>query len=228
MISYTSPKFNNIFEKIKGILLNNNININDSEQKLSNCIMNKIQLFFSSILTPTNVFLSTPCPKCGKCHLEPFSSSYQRNIIFKIGNLLVNIKLHIPRLKCHNCNSTHALLPDFCIPLKQYSNQAILSIVDDATKTSTNNVAEQLNIDSKQVRRFVNFLKTNKNNILLIYHKYSQKFKLKLIIDSTMNDILFLIPKDFNRLFFREFKYVFLYNIKNNRKLYMQYKKLSI
>ena len=228
MITYTSTKFNNITEKITEILINNNININDSEQILPNSIINEIQLYISSLLLTANKFLSVPCPKCGKVHLEPFLSSYQRTIIFRIGNLLANIKLAIPRVKCSNCNSSHALLPDFCIPLKQYSNQAILSIASDASKTSTENVAEQLNIDSKQVRRFVNIVKANKNNILFIYHKYIVYFKLHLFSNSNITDIILEIPQNFNQLFFKEFRYIFLYNITNKRKLYMQYKKLSI
>ena len=191
-------------------------------------IINKIQLYISSLLAPSNKFLSTPCPKCGKIHLEPFLSSYQRNIIFRIGNLLIIIKLSIPRVKCSNCNSTHALLPDFCIPLKKYSNQAILSIVSDANKTSTENVAEKLNIDSKQVRRFVNIVRANKNNILLIHHKYLKYFKLQLSSASDITNIISGMPQNINELFFKEFKSIFLYNIKNIRKLYMQYKKLSL
>ena len=127
MITYTTSKFNNITENITKIFLSNNININDSEQNVPENLMNELQLYISSLLAPSSRFLSTPCPKCGKTHLEPFLSSYQRNVIFRIGNLLVNIKLSIPRVKCCNCGSTHALLPDFCVPLKQYSNQAIVS-----------------------------------------------------------------------------------------------------
>jgi len=225
MITYKSHKFNNLTEKIKEILLNNNINTNDFEPNLPNSVINEIQLYVSSLLASHNEFLSTTCPKCGKPHLEPFLSNYQRNIIFRIGNVLVNIKLLIPRVKCSNCHSTHALLPDFCVPLKQYSNQAIISIATEAIQTSTDVVAENLNIDSKQVRRIV---KSNKNHILLIYHKYLEFFKLKSSLILFFVDIISNIPKNFNELFFLEFKFIFLYDIKIKRKLYMQYSKLSI
>lgn len=228
MITYTTSKFNNITKNITKFFLSNNININDSEQKVPENIMNEFQLYISSLLVPANKFLSTPCPKCGKAHFEPFLSSYQRNVIFRIGNLLVNIKLSIPRVRCCNCGSTHAILPDFCIPLKQYSNQAIISIATDATNTSTEIVAEKLNIDSKQVRRCVNIIKSNINNILLLYHKYMEYFKSKISLNTSIANILYNMPQNFIELFFYEFRFIFLYNIKIKRKLYMQYKKLSI
>ena len=165
------------------------------------------------------------CPKCGKVHLEPFLTTYKRNIIFRIENVLVKIKITVPRVKCSNCNSTHALLPDFCIPLKQYSNQAVLSIASEAGKTSTENVATKLNIDSKQVRRFVNIVKSNMNNILLIHTKQETSFKSKIDCNSSVNVIIESLPENFTEIFFEEYSYVFLY-VKNKRELYMQFKKL--
>ena len=227
MITYTSSKFNNITEKIKKILLDNNINIQDAEQKLPESIINDIQQYISMLLASADQFLSVPCPKCGKVHLVPLATTYKRNIIFKIENILVKLKIKVPRLKCSNCNSTHAILPDFCIPLKQYSTQAVLSIVSEATKTSTEDVAEQLNIDSKQVRRFVNVVKKNINNILLIHEKQTTKFKTKIDCKSSVNKIIQSLPKNFTELFFEEFSYAFLYQ-KSKRELYMKFKKLSI
>ena len=202
MITYKSNKFNDIIEKITEVLRSNNININDSEQNVPENITNELQLYISSLLAPSSQFVSTPCPKCGKVHLEPFLSFYQRNVIFRIGNLLVNIKLSIPRVKCCNCGSTHALLPDFCVPLKRYSNQAIISIATEASITSTEIVAEKLNIDSKQVRRCVNIIKSNINNILLLYHKCMEYFKSKIFSNSSIADILYSMPQNFVELFF--------------------------
>ena len=167
------------------------------------------------------------CPKCGKVHLEPFSRTYQRNIIFLVGNILIKFKITLPRVKCSNCNSTHVLLPDFCIPLKQYSKQAVLSIAMDASATSDEDVANKLNIDSKQIRRFVNVVKSSQNNILLLYHKYLADFKLQLNDKSSIKDIIVAIPENFTELFFKEFRTIFLY-VKNKRNLYMQYHRLSI
>ena len=219
------PTNENIPKKITEILINNNINIQDAEQTLPDSIIKDIQDHISTLLEPADKFLSVPCPKCGKLHLEPFLTTYKRNIIFRIENVLVKIKITVPRVKCDNCNSTHALLPDFCIPLKQYSNQAVLSIASEADKTSTEDVATKLNIDSKQVRRFVNIVKSNMNNILLIHTKQEASFKSKIDCNSSVNVIIESLPENFTELFFEEYSYVFLY-IKNKRELYMQFKKL--
>ena len=105
MIAYTSPKFNTICKEITHILINNNINVNDAEQTLPDSIIKDIQEHISTLLEPADKFLSVPCPKCGKVHLEPFLTTYKRNIIFRIENVLVKIKITVPRVKCSNCNS---------------------------------------------------------------------------------------------------------------------------
>ena len=64
MITYTSPKFNNITKKITEILINNNINVNDAEQTLPDSIINNIQEYISKLLEPADKCLSVPCPKC--------------------------------------------------------------------------------------------------------------------------------------------------------------------
>ena len=227
MITYSSQKFNKIYKKINEILVKNNININDAEQNLSGSIIEEVQVYCQNILESADKFLSVPCPKCGQTHLEHFSSNYQRNVIFRIGNILLTVTISVSRLKCGNCNSTHALLPDFCIPLKQYSKQAVLSIVKDAVATSTEKVSSKLNIDQKQVRRFVNVVKTNKNNVLLIYHKNPKEFKSQLNDKSTIAEIINSLSDKFSEEFFKEFGITFLYE-KNKRKLYMQYSKLSM
>lgn len=68
-------------------------------------------------------------------------STYQRNVIFKIENILLKFKICVPRLKCSNCGSTHAVLPSFCVPFKQYSKQAILEIVTETSESSTETLA---------------------------------------------------------------------------------------
>lgn len=223
MISYNSNKYNNLIKQIVKILQINNINTEDSEQTISSDILELITKKVQLCVVSAEHFLTEKCPKCGKTHLRIFSSTYSRNIIFKINNLLIKINISIPRLICENCNSTHAVLPDFCIPLKQYSKQAVLNIANIALKTSTEDIANKLNIDSKQVRRLVNLVKKQVHNICLINRMLNSKFK-----NSTkLYTLLKYLPKDISKIYFANFNTIFLYEA-NKRNLYLRYAKLSI
>lgn len=223
MISYNSTKYNNLIKQIKKILEINNINTDDSEQIISSNIVELITEKVQLCVVSAEHFLSEKCPKCGKIHLKIFSSTYSRNIIFKINNILIKVKISVPRLICENCNSTHAVLPDFCIPLKQYSKQAILEISSIALNTSTEEVANSLNIESKQVRRFVNLAKKQVHSICLINTILNSKFK-----NSTkLYTLLKHLPKNISKIYFENFNTIFLYE-PTKRNLYIQYSKLSI
>ena len=227
MITYFSPKFNKIIEKIKKNFFNNNINIYDSEFTIPDNTIESIQIYISSLLEPTYKFVSVPCPKCAKTHLITMESIYQRNVIFKIENLLIKIKIDVPRLKCCNCGSTHAVLPSFCVPFKQYSKQAILEIVTIASESSTESIAEKLNIESRQIRRFVNIVKDSINNILQLSKIYPSKFENNTKINSILPTIIQVASNDFEELYFKEYRIIFLYK-KIKRKIYMEFRKLAI
>ena len=227
MITYISYKFNKIIEEFTQILTENEINIFDSEQKISEHIIQLLLNHLTNKLEPSSSFVSDPCSKCGKKHLAPMESFYQRNIIFKVSNLLIHLKIQIFRMKCSNCGSTHAVLPDFCIPFKRYSKQAIIEIAIEASETSTENISERLNIDPKQIRRVVNIVKDANNNILQLSKIYPTKLKNNITIDSNLHTIIQELPKDFEELYFKEFRVIFLYK-KIKRKIYINFKKLSI
>ena len=227
MITYISYKFNKIIEEFTQILTENEINIFDSEQKISEHIIQLLLNHLTNKLEPSSSFVSAPCSKCGKKHLAPMESFYQRNIIFKVSNLLIHLKIQIFRMKCSNCGSTHAVLPDFCIPFKRYSKQAIIEIAIEASETSTENISERLNIDPKQIRRLVNIVKDANNNILQLSKIYPTKLKNNITIDSNLHTIIQELPKDFEELYFKEFRVIFLYK-KIKRKIYINFKKLSI
>lgn len=227
MITYISYKFNKIIEEFTQILTENEINIFDSEQKISEHIIQLLLNHLTNKLEPSSSFVSAPCPKCGKKHLAPMESFYQRNIIFKVSNLLIHLKIQIFRMKCSNCGSTHAVLPDFCIPFKRYSKQAIIEIAIEASEISTENISEKLNIDPKQIRRLVNIVKDANNNILQLSKIYPTKLKNNITIDSNLHTIIQELPKDFEELYFKEFRVIFLYK-KIKRKIYINFKKLSI
>ena len=211
MITYISSKFNKINEKITQILKENKINIFDSEENIPKDVFKILQDYLVGILEPASSFVSVACPKCGKKHLLPFASTYQRKIIFKVSNLLINLKIPVFRMKCSNCGSTHAVLPSFCVPFKQYSKQAILEIVVEAENFSTEAVANNLEIEAKQVRRMVNIVKKSKNNILQTAIVNPTIFKNKIDINSSISEMITNLPNNFDELYFKEFETVFLY-----------------
>ena len=226
MITYISSKFNNIKEDFTQILKEDKINIFDSEEDISKNIIQILQNYLESRLEPHSSFVSTPCPKCNKKHLSPFQSRYQRNIIFKISNLLIHIKIPVFRMKCSNCGSTHAVLPNFCVPFKQYSNQTILEIAEEASNTSTEVVANNLEIEPKQIRRMINLVKNCKNNIVHISKSYPSEFVEGIDSTTKLGKIIRELPDIFYELYFKEFKTIFLYT-NRKRKIYIRIRKLS-
>lgn len=227
MITYNQPKFNRICEEFKEILLKNNIDVTDAEELIDEHIIEILTKHVEKYLEPISKFVSVSCPKCGRTHLVPMQSSYTRKIVFKIENLLIKLNITVPRLKCSNCGSTHAVLPSFCVPFKQYSKQAILEIASEASITNTETVANNLNIDEKQVRRFVNLVNNARNNILLISNTYPNQFNKKIDSTSKLSNIISEIPSNIDEIYFEEFRSIFLYE-KSKRKIYMQYHKLSL
>ena len=103
------------------------------------------------------------------------------------------------------------------------NTQAILDIASLALNTTTESVANNLNIESKQVRRFVNLVKKEVNNIGLINKILDSKFK-----NSTkLYTIIKHLPKEISKIYFENFNTIFLYE-NNKRNLYIRYSKLSI
>ena len=225
MITYSSPKYNNLSKKIIEILNFNNIDTFDSESTIPENALSTITLLVQECINSSNKFLTEKCPKCGKNHLKLFNSTYSRNVILKINNILIKVKLVVPRLVCENCGSTHAVLPDFCVPLKRYSKDAIIEIVNLAIEKGTEEVAATLNIDSKQVRRFINVVRSAICNLSVL--AYQLKVTMEFILYK-LKDLYRLIKQipNITEKYFEEFRSIFLYE-KNKRNLYIEYSKLS-
>ena len=153
MITYNSPKYNNLNKKILEILEFNNIDTLDAETVIPVSVLETIALVVQECLISADKFLTEKCPKCGKTHLKILNSQYPRNIFLKVNNPLIKVKILVPRLICENCGSTHAVLPDFCVPLKRYSKDAIAEIANMAAKDGTENTAATLNIESPMSTR---------------------------------------------------------------------------
>lgn len=225
MITYNSPKYNNLSKKILEILKNNNIDTYDTESIIPQNVLDTITSLVQDCVMASDKFLTEKCPKCGKTHLKLFNSSYSRNVTIKINNILITVKLVIPRLVCENCGSTHAVLPDFCVPLKRYSKDTILEIVNMAIEKGTEETSATLNIEAKQVRRFMNIVKSTLCNLSLL------AYELKVTIDFIqykLNDLYSLLKQipNITEKYFEEFRSIFLYE-KTKRNLYIEYSKLS-
>lgn len=68
------------------------------------------------------------CPFCGAVGMCRCYAHYDRYIIDYRDGHVVNTSLHITRVIC-TCGHTHAILPDFIIPYRQYSLPFILHIL---------------------------------------------------------------------------------------------------
>ena len=225
MITYNSPKYNNLSKKILEILKNNNIDTFDTESIIPQNVFDTITLLVQDCVIESDKFLTEKCPKCGKTHLKLFNSSYSRNVTIKINNILITVKLVIPRLVCENCGSTHAVLPDFCVPLKRYSKDAILEIVNMAVEKGTDETSSTLNIEAKQVRRFINTVKSTLGNLSLLVYKLKVTIEFIQYKLNDLNKLLEKIP-DITEKYFEEFRSIFLHE-KIRRNLYIEYSKLS-
>ena len=225
MITYNSQKYNNLKENILKTLEFNNVDTFDAEAIIPQDVLGTITLQVQECLISTDNFLTKKCPKCGKAHLKSFSSSYSRNIILKINNILIKVKLVVPRLICENCGSTHAVLPDFCVPLKQYSKDAILEIVIKAIESSVDDVADDLNIEVKQVRRFISLVKFFLPNLSLLVKEVNILINFVEISLKKLYQLLDKLP-NITEIYFSNFKTIFLY-ITKKRFLYFEYAKLS-
>lgn len=198
MITYNSPKYNNLNKKILEILEFNNIDTLDAETVIPVSVLETIALVVQECLISADKFLTEKCPKCGKTH----------------------------RLICENCGSTHAVLPDFCVPLKRYSKDAIAEIANMAAKDGTENTAATLNIEAKQIRRFVNVVKSFLGNVSVLAHKLKITLEFIQYQLKELYELLKQIP-NITEKYFEEFRSIFLYE-KNRRNLYIEYSKLSI
>ena len=226
MITYNSPKYNNLNKKILKILEFNNIDTFDSEAIVPESVLETITVLVQECVFPADKFLTKKCPKCGKTHLTLLKSCYSRGVIFKLNNILIEVNIVVPRLICENCKSTHAVLPDFCVPLKRYSKFAIIEIANVATEIGTEEAAASLNIEAKQVRRFVKVVKSFLWNVSVLAHKLQIT---REFIQYSLKDLYKLLKQlpNITEKYFEEFRSIFLYE-KNRRNLYIEYSKLSI
>lgn len=153
---------------------------------------------FSEFLSNYKNLVNLPhinCPYCNSSDVIKWGF-YQRSVCFiDKDNISYNI-IDIQRVKCKNCNCTHALLPSFIVPYKQHALDIILYSISNDDISYNCEISFDTVINWKhQFNMFLPFLKTMFDNI--------SKFD---IIDKLKSNI---------------FYYYHLFFIKNNSLLMM-------
>lgn len=95
------------------------------------------------------------CPCCNSMQIIKYGF-YKRFFIFLINGIVCYEQIKIQRVKCKSCGRTHALLPTFIIPYKQYSLDLISVILLKLETETYEKVSNRYNIN---VRYLANFKK---------------------------------------------------------------------
>ena len=93
------------------------------------------------------------CPKCNVFGNFADHGSYKRNLI----STDKTSRIEVARIKCLNCNRTHALIPDDVIPYRQYSIEFISELADAKLNGMSNSqVREKYNVCESTRHRLTN------------------------------------------------------------------------
>lgn len=152
-------------------------------------------------------FNNLVCPYCESRELVSYGS-YQRNVISFGEDHLIARLLTVKRVYCKSCKTTHALLPDFIIPYKQYSMPLIITIITYLKEHTLLKTEEYFNI--------------NINVIKSMYHQYLKFYLLLLkttFANENKNELLTKYVYD------SDLKYQF---VTCNKRTFMQMKKRPI
>lgn len=116
------------------------------------------------------------CPGCGSNNLIGHGH-YERYVILQDNNCINKIKIKIKRVKCKNCNTTHALLPIPVIPYKQTLFPLIInSLYDEEYFNSTIFSYDVREKWKKQYNVFLPYIKTMLQNKKNIYEIIKENF----------------------------------------------------
>ena len=86
---------------------------------------------FKKILKKYDELINLPYLECPYCESSELISwgSYARNINYIYNNTIVYETINIKRVRCKNCDHTHALIPSFIIPYKINTLDTILACI---------------------------------------------------------------------------------------------------
>lgn len=164
------------------ILLNqnkNNICDADFLNKSKENLISKLSEYIKEYENTIN-FGYIECPNC-KCSELISYGTYTRNI----GLLDEYLKIKIKRIKCKNCNNTHALIPSFIIPYYQNEVSYIEIILKEkvVNKKSTKTISDE----TGQGRQIINFW-IRRFRVHLTRLRTSISSKIDDIFNNLLND----------------------------------------
>lgn len=159
-------------------------------------------------LMPSCEDITCKCPNCKAKNCFSFHGSYMRNISFVYEKKIYDFHVCVTRVICNSCGSTHALLPDFIVPYKIFSRDSILRIVACACSSSVTKTAESFNTSWELIYSFL--------AIFLSFFSHVDSLNKDKKIFKTFNKTYFMLnclvlcDSDFNYIFFKQYKWVFL------------------
>lgn len=142
------------------------------------------------------------CPKCNS-HFFSFFGSYNRNFIVLDKRKTKVFNINIKRVICKDCNSTHALIPNFIIPYKIYSKDTIIFCLKKSLDLNLLNIQNIFNIDRQLILNWKKQFYSYLNFICTFYSIFNDDYN---ILNKLSNDINFCFD------FFIKFRKIFLLN----------------
>lgn len=161
-----------------------------------------------------NDYSNLTCPYCKKEGTLSFHKTYSRNFIFNIGHYRISAKIDLIVLECFNCKEQHnkqkyhTLFPNFIFPYHVFSENIILSSINDYLnkKTKIKNIENKYNISYQLFYYW-----------LQIMNKYNMASSVILKIPCNINNIITNIianRKTFLYKFYQQYLHPFFLNKK--------------
>lgn len=166
------------------------------------------------------------CPFCGETGTCGFIGSYHRGLILvpeMEGPQPSNGSIRIRRICCHNCGHTHAVLPDWIIPYRQYSLLFVLCVLRDYYRRTSDPeyhtvgaVCGKYGISEQLLYQWIHDLEENRSRFLLAIQRVEttlKDFLQKAIDEASFLETFYLAtPKEARRAFLQTHRTYFEYH----------------
>lgn len=171
----------------------------------SNKINRKIKILLEEYKNILN-YKTMRCPCCASNNLIRWGK-YRRNVYYINNNCIEFDVIDIQRFKCKECNHTHALLPEYIIPYKQFLLDVIINAVSGDSKIDNYNISYDTIVKwNKQFNIFLPYLKTmfsNDSKINILYKLKNNFFKYyEQFYDINKKILMMIKPGIFNMAYF--------------------------
>jgi hypothetical protein len=103
---------------------------------------NDYELFLAYTENAKQDSFSCPVPSCGSTGNFNKDGTYSRTLICYTNNSVIRYHITIPRLECHSCQHSHAVLPPIIIPYSPFSFHFILSLLYDYITHNYSTIAD--------------------------------------------------------------------------------------